>query len=711
MRALTIIPALLLTATSLAAQQQPRVYTRADTLRGSNGPARAWWDVEFYDLNVTVSPADSSIRGWNAITYRVLRPGREMQIDLQHPLVIDSIVQDRRSLTFRRDSNAFFVQVPPQPAGARTSVTVHYHGKPRVARRAPWDGGFDWKTDSLGAPHIATANQGLGASVWWPNKDFAADEPDSQRVAVTVPDPLVNVSNGRLRSVKRAGNGMTTWEWFVSRPINNYGIAVNAARYAHFTKYLQGEAGMLTMDFYPLAIHEDTARVQFRQAVSTVQCFERWFGPFPWYEDGFKLVETPHLGMEHQSAVAYGNHYKNGYRGRDLSGTGRGATWDFIIVHEVAHEWWANSITARDQADMWIHESFANYAEGLYTECLEGPDAGAEYIIGSRRNIQNDRPIIPAFGVNAQGSGDMYYKGGSMLHMMRRILNDDARWRAILRGANRVFRHRTITGQELRDYISRESGIDFSRVFRQYQTTTMIPKLEYQLLNGQLRHRWANVVPGFDMPVEIAVSSAPGAWVRLRPTTGWATTTVAARPGDGVTVRRDYYVDLARVRDSSRPHPAVPFMQGMIGHHAQALDMAALARERATHPALRLLAERIQVSQKDEIALMQRWLRSRGHPIPDADAHVHAAMGHGDLMPGMLTAAQLDAITAARGSAFDRLFLEGMIRHHEGALRMVADLMAATSALDAETFSFVSDIDADQRAEIRRMKTLLPSLP
>jgi aminopeptidase N len=540
----TVIPLVVLTAaaTTLAAQQ--RTYSRADTLRGSNGPARAWWDVEFHDLNVRVNPADSTISGWNRITYRVGRPSSEMQIDLQHPLVIDSIVQDGKKLQFRRDSNAFFVALrSPQATGTRSSLTVHYHGKPRAARRAPWDGGFDWKVDSLGIDHIATANQGIGASIWWPTKDYGGDEPDSQRVAITVPEPLVNVSNGRLRSVKRAGEGWNTWEWFVSNPINAYGIAVNAARYAHFTEYYQGENGTLTMDFYPLAIHLDTARVQFRQAVSTMRCLEHWFGPYPFYEDGFKLVETPHLGMEHQSAVAYGNHYKNGYRGRDLSGTGRGEKWDFIIVHETAHEWFANNITAQDQADMWIHESFANYAEGLYTECLEGKDAGVEYIIGSRRNISNDRPVIPAYGVNAQGSGDMYYKGGTMLHMMRQILGDDTKWRNILRGANRVFRHRTITGEQLRDYFSREAGIDFSRVFQQYQTTALIPKLEYRVAAGRLTYRWTNVVPGFDMPVDVALSGAPSTYFRIHPTTQWQTTSAGARPGDALVVKRDYYVE------------------------------------------------------------------------------------------------------------------------------------------------------------------------
>jgi aminopeptidase N len=535
------------TLVSEAAVAQPRrAFTRADTLRGSIGPDRAWWDVVFYDLHVAVSPADSSIRGRNAIAYRVLQPGTTMQIDLQLPLQIDSVVQDGSRVAFRRDSNAFFLTLgSPQPVGQLRSLVIHYHGKPKVARNPPWDGGLILARDSLGGPWIATANQGLGASVWWPTKDTQADEPDSQRVAITVPDPMINVSNGRLRSVTRNPEGTSTYEWFVASPINNYGIAINAGRYAHFADTLQGEGGRLTMDFWPLAYHLDTARVQFRQATTMLRCFEHWFGPFPWYADGFKMVETPHLGMEHQSAVAYGNGYRNGYRGRDLSGTGRGLTWDFIIVHEAAHEWWGNNITTKDVADMWVHESFGNYSEGIYQECLAGKAAGAEYIIGSRRNIRNDAPIIGPYGVNQQGSGDMYYKGGSMLHMIRQIVGNDERWRGILRGLNRTFGRQTVTGQQVQDYISREAGRDLSRVFAQYLTTTRIPVLEYAVDSTGLRYRWADVVPGFDMPVRVSIDQVT---VTMEPGTEWQHARVGPiTAATELRVDPDFYVRVQKV--------------------------------------------------------------------------------------------------------------------------------------------------------------------
>jgi aminopeptidase N len=550
MRRIALLACLLL-ALPAAAGAQTHTFTRADSLRGSIGPGRAWWDAAFYDLHVRVSPADSSISGWNGITYRVVQPGREMQIDLQAPLVADSIVQDGRRLTFRRDGNAFFVAMPQQAAGATKTLRFYYHGRPRVATHAPWDGGFVWGRDSTRSVWVATAVQGLGASAWWPNKDTQADEPDSQRVAITVPRGISDVSNGRLRATRQNADGTTTFEWFVANPINNYDVAVNAANYAHFSDTYAGEGGNLTLDFWPLAYHESVARRQFQQVKPMLQCFEHWFGPFPWYADGYKLVETPHLGMEHQSAVAYGNHYLNGYLGRDLSQTGLGLQWDFIIVHESAHEWWGNNITSTDLADMWVHESFANYAEGLYTECQQGKEAAAKYVIGTRAAIQNDEPIIPAFGVNAEGSGDMYYKGGNMLHTIRQLVGDDERWRGILRGLNSTFRHQTVTGMQVRDYISRQSGIDLSKVFQQYLETTKIPVLEYQVTGSSLRYRWANVVPGFDMPLKVRMTAE--GWSTIRPTTEWQTAPVSIGTSAVFAVDPNFYV---QTRDLN--HPAKP---------------------------------------------------------------------------------------------------------------------------------------------------------
>jgi aminopeptidase N len=380
----------------------------------------------------------------------------------------------------------------------------------------------------------------VGAAIWWPNKDTQSDEPDSQRVALTVPRPMINVSNGRLRSRRDNPDNTTTFEWFVSNPINNYAIAVAAGSYAHFSEEYDGERGKLSMDYWPLTYNLDNAQRQFAQARSVVQCFEHWFGPYPWYEDGYKLIEVPNTGMEHQSAVTYGNRYANGYRGRDASGTGLGLQWDFIIVHESAHEWWGNNITTRDLADMWVHESFANYSEGLYTECLSGKEAGASYVVGTRRGIRNDRPIIPDYGVNAQGSGDMYPKGGNMLHTIRQIVGNDEKWRSVLRGLNSTYWHRIVDGKEVEAYISREAGIDLSKVFDQYLRDVRIPVFEYAIQGDELRYRWTNVVPGFDMPLKVTLSG-PGMTL-IKPTESWQTVAVSLSSAAEFKVDESFYV-------------------------------------------------------------------------------------------------------------------------------------------------------------------------
>jgi aminopeptidase N len=522
------------------AQAQTRAFTRADTLRGSITPERAWWDVTFYDLHIRLDPSDSTVRGRNTITYRITGKARDMQIDLQEPLRVDSVVQAGRRLTARREGNAFFVRpAGRQRVGETATVTVYYSGRPQVAENPPWDGGLIWARGPGGEPWVSVACQELGASVWWPTKDTQADEPDSQRIALTVPDSLQALANGRLRGVERGPDG-TTYEWFVADPINNYAVSAYVGRYAQLDETFLGEDGALTVTKWPLAANLERARDQFTQVQPVLRCFEHWFGPYPWYRDGYQLIEAPHLGMEHQSAVAYGNGYHNGYKGKDLSGTGWGLTWDFIIVHETAHEWFGNNITTADIADMWVHESFANYSESLYTECLYGTAAGAEYVIGTRALIQNDSPIVGTYGVNARGSGDMYPKGGNLLHTIRHIIGDDARWTLILRGLNREFRHQIVTGRQVREYITAQAGVPLEKVFEQYLTTTRIPAFEYRLEGSRLSYRWGDVVPGFAMPVKVRVSS--DSTVRLVPTEAWQTAALPLRYPEDFAVDPNFYV-------------------------------------------------------------------------------------------------------------------------------------------------------------------------
>ena len=527
-------------------QAQRYEFTRDDTLRGSITPQRVWWDLTYYHLRIKIMPTDSTISGSTLIGYKVLKPNQTLQVDLQRPLTVLKIEQDGQSLEFRQDGDAYFVSLKkPQQAGNREQLTVFYGGKPRRAKNPPWDGGFVWARDSTRQWFIATACQGLGASAWWPCKDHMYDEPDSMLISVTVPEPLTDVSNGVLRRVTKNGDGTQTFDWFVSNPINNYGVNVNAAQYVHWSDSYDGEKGKLALNYYALPENETQARKQFQQVPLMLKAFEHWFGPYPFYEDGYKLVQTPYLGMEHQSSVTYGNRFKNGYLGRDLSGTGWGLLWDFIIVHESGHEWFANNITYRDVADMWIHESFTNYAENLFVEYYYGKEAGAQYVIGCRNNVRNDRPIIGIYNVNRSGSGDMYYKGGNMLHTIRQLINNDERWRQLLRGMNKTFYHQTVTTAQIETYMSQQAGRNLGKVFDQYLRDTRIPTLEYRLKNGTVEYRWSDCVAGFDMPVRVCFDDA-NAYQNVQPTTAWRTFS-APKGVASLNVDANYYVKVRRL--------------------------------------------------------------------------------------------------------------------------------------------------------------------
>jgi aminopeptidase N len=408
--------------------------------------------------------------------------------------------------------------VTNQKKGDTKELKVFYHGKPKVAVNPPWDGGITWKKDKNKNDFIASSCQGLGASVWWPNKDHMYDEVDGMKISVNVPKNLTEVSNGRLQNVKELKDGTKTYTWIVKNPINNYGVCINIGDYASFSEKYKGEKGDLDCTYYVLKDNLTKAKEQFKDVPRMLKAFEYWFGPYPFYEDGYKLVETPYLGMEHQSCVTYGNGYRNGYLGSDLSGTGWGLKFDFIIIHESGHEWFANNITYKDIADMWIHESFTCYSESLFLEYYYEKYAGSEYLIGLRKNIQNDKPIIGHYDVNNEGSGDMYYKGANMLHTLRQLVNDDEKWRTILRGLNSTFYHQTVTTKQIEDYLSQQTGMDLNTFFNQYLRDTRIPTLEYSYQNSSLKYRWINCVKGFEMPVKIFINDSD---FILYPKTEW----------------------------------------------------------------------------------------------------------------------------------------------------------------------------------------------
>ena len=480
-------------------------------MRGSITPERAWWDLKHYDLEVSVDIENKSIKGINTITYEVLNSKHRMQIDLQSPMKIIEVRQNGKKLKVVDEGNAHFVLLKrKQNKGELLKLEVRFEGTPLVAANAPWDGGFTWTTDSNGLPFVANSNQGIGASIWWPCKDHGYDEPDDGlQLSITVPKGLTAVGNGRLTETFHEKDE-STFVWKVINPINNYGVNVNIGDYVNFSEVYNGEKGQLDLDYWVLRGNFEKAKVHFKQVPMTIEAFEHWFGPYPFYEDSYKLVEAPYLGMEHQSSVTYGNNYKNGYNGRgnnslDLSGTGIGLKWDYIIIHETGHEWFANNITVKDIADLWVHEGFTVYSESLYTEFHFGLEDGVKYLIGTRRGISNYSPIIGVYDVNKEGSGDMYSKGSNILHTLRQIISDDDKWRLILRGLNEEFYHSTITSKQIEEYIAKESGLTLEEFFDQYLRNTSIPTLEYEISNGIIKYRWVNVIEGFEMPIDVKI--------------------------------------------------------------------------------------------------------------------------------------------------------------------------------------------------------------
>jgi aminopeptidase N len=522
-----------------SAQDIPKQkFTHQDTLRGTVTPERAWWDVLHYKISVVPNYMEKTIEGGVEIRFKVLKAATKMQIDLQEPMEIQQAVLNDSRLSVTRDGNAWFISLPaPLAVGSIQSIQIVFIGKPRQAVNPPWDGGWIWTKDKQGRPWMSVACQGLGASVWYPCKDHQSDEPDEGAdLLITIPDSLVAVGNGRLiEKVPRAGE--ITYHWTVKNPINNYNIIPYIGKYVTWHEDFNGEKGKLDCDYWVLDYELEKAKEQFRQAPEMLSCFEYWFGPYPFYEDGFKLVQSPHLGMEHQSAVAYGNEFRNGYRGTDLSGSGWGLKWDFIIVHESGHEWFANNITTNDIADMWVHEGFTNYSETIFTTCKFGVEAGNDYVIGTRQRIRNDKPIIGPYGVNEGGSGDMYYKGGNLLHTIRQVINNDSLFRNILRGLNKTFYHKTVDSKDVEAYISKQAGKDFSKVFDQYLRTIQIPLLEYKISGGKLQYRYKDVVKGFAMPLKVDAGGEK--WIK--PTTQWQTLALPAGV-DNITVNRNFYI-------------------------------------------------------------------------------------------------------------------------------------------------------------------------
>ena len=524
------------------------VFTHADTLRGSNGIYRQKWDVLHYDITVEPDYNNKTIVGKN--TMQFFDNGAQlMQIDLQEPMILDSVMDKGISYKFRREKNVYWLEyrdssVMDKIKAGVHSLTFYFHGKPREAIRPPWDGGWIWKKDKNNNPWMTVACQGLGASVWYPCKDIQSDKPDSgATLRMIVPDSLVAIGNGRLTDKKQMGNGKMLYTYNVKNTINNYCIVSYIGKYINFSEKYLGLKGSLDMNYWVMDYNLEKAKKQFTDAPKMMKAFEYWFGPYPFYEDGYQLIEAPHLGMEHQSAVAYGNGFKMGYAGRDLSGTGEGLKWDFIIVHESGHEWFANSICTKDIADMWIHEGFTNYSETLFTEYYWGKNAGETYVEGIRKNILNDDPIIGLYGVNKEGSSDMYYKGANMIHLIRQITNDDKKFRDLLIALNKTFYHKTVTTIEIEEFISSFLKLDLQGIFDQYLRTTKIPLLQYKTDRKKVEYRWTDNVSNLVLPIKISLDTTGNIQQWITPSANWKKLKTGKRyDGKTFTVNKNFYV-------------------------------------------------------------------------------------------------------------------------------------------------------------------------
>ena len=528
-------------------------FSLSDSLRGSLSSYRSCYDVYYYDLNVTIDDENKElINSYNDFYITSLEDFDNIQIDLFSNLEINSIVFNETKLNFKRKFNAVFIDFPEIiKKGENVKFRVNYDGKPRKAVNPPWDGGFSWDYDKNKNPWIGVSCQGLGASSWWPCKDHQSDEPDSMRITCTVRSPLKVVSNGKLISNKsgydlKLKSKVNTSSWFVSYPINNYNVTLCAADYAHFSDYYLSNSDTLFLDYYVLTYNETKAKEHFKQVKPMLECFEEYFGQYPFINDGFSLVETPYLGMEHQSAIAYGNNYLPGYNGN--KNFIAGLDFDYIIVHETGHEWWGNSITTNDIADMWIHEGFCTYSEVIYVECMYGYETMLEYVNNQKRFVRNDKPIVGPYNVNKKGSNDMYQKGSLMLHTLRNLINDDELWFSILKGISIDFKYKVLDGKDIIEYINRKVDFNLSLFFNQYLFNSKIPILEYKIQKeGReyvLLYRW-NAIKDFDMKLLIN-DGEKNIWIS--PNSEWKEYTIGNVDIKNFSIRDDlFYVDTKKV--------------------------------------------------------------------------------------------------------------------------------------------------------------------
>lgn len=521
---LSLLMTIVLSSNGQLLSDEQSTFSRKDTLRGSLNDNRTCYDVYHYDLDVRVDPEKRYISGSNKIYFTVVEPSQVIQVDLFESWKINKIVYKDEELKYFREFNAIFISFPKK-LRKRTAhmIEIFYEGEPIVAKRAPWDGGFVFDKDKEGNHWIGVACEGMGASSWWPNKDHLSEEPSNMFIRCAVPSNLKAISNGRLMKEEDLGDGYTKYHWKVSYPINNYNVSLNIGNYEYFGDSYQNEWGTeLDLNYYVMPYNLEKAKKHFEQVKPMMKCYEEYLGAFPFYRDGFALIETPYLGMEHQSGIAYGNDYQTGYAGRDFSRIG--LTFDYIIIHEAGHEWWGNNVSAADIADLWIHEGFCTYSEAIYVECMEGYDTALRYINAKRDRVSNEEPIVGPYGVNKEGSGDMYNKGMLFLNTLRTMVDNDTVWWETIHGLQKKFRLKQTNTTALRKYMEFKTGIDLDQVFEQYLYNAALPKFEYRIKEKskglKVKYRWVSDVYDFKMPLRI--DTGDGEYMWIRPRTFWS---------------------------------------------------------------------------------------------------------------------------------------------------------------------------------------------
>lgn len=500
---------------STLGQAQDKTFTRADSLRGGLRPERTDFDMLKYDLSVEVIPEEKFIKGHHTITFKVLEKSKKMQLDLFENMEVDSILFNNKKLKYHRDHNAVFIYFPEKlKKNSTQNLTFYYSGNPQTAKKPPWDGGFVFKTDRRRKDWVSVAVQGTGASLWYPNKDTQSDRPEEAEIHITTPKGLMGISNGKLTNTEELEDGRSVWSWKVTYPINNYNITLNVGEFEHFSDSYEG----IELEYYVKQNMTSRAKRQFKDVKKMLKCFREKFGEYPFKNDSYKLIETPYLGMEHQSGISYGNRYRRGYDGKDLSKTRIGLKWDFIIIHESAHEWFGNSIVAKDITDMWIHEAFASYAESVFVECEWGKEEAHTYLKGLRQTVESDQPIVGNYGVNNQGSNDMYYKGANFLHTLRSIINDDEQWWKLIKDFYQHFKYKVVTGKEVINFFDQHTEEDIKPIFEQYLYYVNIPQLQFKVDEKQLYYRWEAEAVHFEMPVDVVIDDKKE---RLKPSKYW----------------------------------------------------------------------------------------------------------------------------------------------------------------------------------------------